>query len=770
MTRISTIEPLESRIAPAILIANPIFDQTATSGQTGASIDLGKLVDATKSYRTVVDLDVKYQTQTGTISIELFDDKAPLTVANYLRYVNNPNKAADYDGVLFNRFVTGFVLQGGGFNAASSTQHNATFPTLHNEYDPLDFERSNLIQTVAMAKVGPDNGGGPHSATDEFFINLGDNSSNLNNQNGGFTVFGRVTDASFSVVQAITALSTAQAQQTQITDAHVSPSAPGEALGYGFSVVSVKDATTLQDSKLVTYTFNPATHELDLKYSTTMTGVAKVTVKISKIGEADVFDDFLVTVKPNLIANLVTDGLASTFVPGDNGTAKVKLSNTAGGVAKGKVSVKLFLSESNKTSTDIDGFTLVETGANADLFLGKVEDIAINVANGKDITIPVKFSVPSTGLTVGKAYRVLAKIETPNGSTIQELFTDDNVGNLQISNVPPIHTFRSAFGAIGGRSHIPLTIQDANGDPVTFLLSGNGSGSVVKDATDGSLDVNIADTDASSKLSIKTAKGVIADLDDLIIQSTIGGVALGNVQLHGNFTASGGAKSIVFGDLGNTDAAHPENDAEKTFDIGAFPVLTQKLSLSLGKVRDYTLHSDTLLGSLTAKEWLNNVTSVSNTITASGINLLKISGDLEASVSTLGDGKTRLFSVGGALNGATVMLGGDASNVKLGSISDSSFLAGLTAKPAALADLAAGKTISKFTVSGAFSNSTVSAGKFGAISVGSVDALAGSAGGGFYADAIKSYLRKALPAVKLSNLDAATTGDVLSPNYQVQVF
>ncbi len=770
MTRISTIEPLESRIAPAILIANPIFDQTATSGQTGTSIDLGKLVDATKSYRTVVDLDVKYLTETGTISIELFDDKAPLTVANFVRTVNNPNKAADYDGVLFNRFVSGFVLQGGGFNAATPTQHNTTFATLHNEYDPADFERSNLIQTVAMAKVGPDNGGGPHSATDEFFINLGDNSGNLNSQNDGFTVFGRVTDASFSVVNAITALPTAQAQQTQITDAHIAPSAPGDALGFGFSVVSVKDATTLLDSKLVTYTLNPATHQLDLKYSTTMTGVARVTVKISKVGEADVFDDFLVTVKPNLITNIVTDGLPGIFVPGDSGTAKVKLTNTAGGVANGKVSVKLFLSESNGTGTDLDGFTLVQDGANPDIFLGSADNVSIHIANGKAITLPVKFSVPSTGLTVGKSYRVLAKIETPAGTTIQELFSDDNVGNQQSGPSTAIHAFRSAFGAVGDRAHIPLTIEDTNGDPITFLLTGNGTGIVVQNPTDGSLDVTLSGTDAKSKLTIKTARGVIADLDDLIIPNTIGRVSLANVHLHGNFAASGGAKSIVLGDLGNTDDAHPEDDAEKTFDVGTFPSLAQKLSLKLGKVRDYTLHSDTLVGSLTAKEWLNNVTNAPNTISATGINLLKIAGDLEANISTLGDGKMSLLSVGGALSGATVKTGGDIANVKLGSISGSNFLAGLSAKPASLTDLAPGKTISKFTVAGAFSDSTVAAKKFGAISIGSVDAIAGSEGGGFYADAIKSYLRKTLPPVKLTGLDATGAFDVLSPNYHLQLF
>ncbi len=850
MIRISAIEPLESRIAPAILIANPIFDQTATAGKTGASIDLGILVDAAKSYRTVVDLVTKYgNAQTGTISIELFDDKAPLTVANFLRTVNNPEAAADYSGTLFNRFISGFVLQGGGFNAATPTKHNDTFATLHNEFDATDSSRSNIIQTVAMAKVGSENGGGPNSATDEFFINLGNNASNLDNQNGGFTVFGRVTDATFPVVTAITALPITQAQKTEITDAHVQATTPANAVGYTFSVESVTDSTTGATSDLVTTAIDPATHQLGLTYSTTKNGVAKVKVKISKTGEADVFDEFLVTVKPNLIANVLADGLLSTFIPADTGTAKVKIINTAGGAANGTASVKLYLSESNRTASDTAGYEFTD----ADTLLGQSTDIALSLGNDADITIPVPYHIPATGLVEGKSYRVLAKIETLAGTTIQELFTDDNVGNLQGSlaapKTPLFHTYRSGFGTFEGRGNIEISTTDSNGDSVTFHLSGKGNGLVTKNATDGSLDVTISGTDAKSKLAVKTAKGIVADIDDLFIPTTIGKVSLGNVHLHGNFTASTGAKSIVLGDLGNTDTAHPENDGDRTFDVGLFPVAKQKLALSLGKVRDYTLHSDMVLASLTAKEWLNNAPGVANSITAANLGTLKIAGALEANVFTLGDGdigllsvggdmlgniaahsiaalkikggyqgditalgdgtftllsiggnmfgnitahslgalkitgnltgdvsilgsgKTNLLSVGGALSGSTVKTSGDIATVKLGSISSSSFLAGLSAKPTALADFASARAIAKFTVAGGFADSTIAAGTLGSISIGSVDAAAGTTLGGIYADAIKSYLRKGTPPVKKSNLTTASTNaDTLSPNYQVQVF
>ncbi len=784
------IEPLESRIAPATIV-NHIFDITAGVGQTGASIDLGKVVDVSKSFRTVVELVTNFtlpgQTSPGVIRMELFDDKAPVTVNNFLRYLNNTDKRADFDGTFFHRLVQGFVLQGGGTNA-DNHQHIANFAPAHNEFDAMDTERSNVIQTVAMAKVSSEQGGGPNSATSEFFINLSDNAGNLDVQNGGFTVFGRVTDDSMSVVNSISALQTSggapvqnfsggvptAAQLIQIVDARVVASAAGDAGASNFEVVSIKDSTTDAATNLVTAKINATTHALDLKYTTGMTGVAKVKVKVSKTGEADEFDEFLVTVKPNLLADVTSDGLHSSFVPGDKGTANIQILNNSGGLAKGKVNVKLYLSESALTNAgDGKGFGLDTEGADADLLLATLNDVSINVVPGKNTTIPVKFTVPTDGLTSGKQYRLLAKVETADGSTIQELFTDDNVGNFtkdSVSSSSPdvLRTFSLDFGAVGGRSKVPLTVQDADGQNVTFILKGAGTGSVVKN-TDGTVDITVADTNTKSSLQVKTANGVVADLDDLFINNTIGSVKLGNVHLHGHLTASEGAKKITLGDLGNTDDAHPENNLDKTISIGVFPVATQKLSLSFGNVRDYTLTSGMNIAKISAKEWLNDATNtLANIIGAPGIGTLKIAGNLEASVTVAGFDKLNLFSVGGALSGATVKTNGNIGDVHLGDISGSTFLVGLAAKPTAIGDFVSAKTIANFIVKGTMSDSTVAAAKFTSIVVTAVDANAGSGLGGFYADAIKSYVRKGV--VKRTNLDAPVTFDSVSPNFEARVF
>jgi len=154
------------------------------------------------------------ETALGTICIELFSTDAPLHVANFLFYADN-NLLAD---TFFHRSVPGFVLQGGGFRVGLSDFEviPALYGTVTNEPCTLDTlapppaqsgtvicsVRGNERGTVALAKVGGD----PDSGTTNFFINLADNRANLDNQNGGFTVFGRVLDSAMPVVDAIEAL------------------------------------------------------------------------------------------------------------------------------------------------------------------------------------------------------------------------------------------------------------------------------------------------------------------------------------------------------------------------------------------------------------------------------------------------------------------------------------------------------------------------------------------------------------------------------------
>jgi peptidyl-prolyl cis-trans isomerase B (cyclophilin B) len=140
-----------------------------------------------------VDLD----TSKGKIVLELYSDKAPQTVKNFLAYVD----AGFYDGTIFHRVMPGFMIQGGGFTA--DMKQKRTQPPIQNE---ADNGLRNQRGTIAMARTQ-----NPHSATAQFFINTKDNDF-LNHkgkspQGWGYVVFGRVVEG-IGVVDAISNVST----------------------------------------------------------------------------------------------------------------------------------------------------------------------------------------------------------------------------------------------------------------------------------------------------------------------------------------------------------------------------------------------------------------------------------------------------------------------------------------------------------------------------------------------------------------------------------
>jgi len=152
---------------------------------------------------------VSLNTNVGSILIELLAGAAPGTVANFLDYAND----GDWITTFVHRSMSNFVVQLGGFTTSSPyfyTQYQfssvPTDPPIQNE-----FGISNTRGTIAMAKLGGD----PDSATSQFFFNLGDNSANLDAQNGGFTVFARTLD--MTVVDTIAAFATEDLDGDQAT-------------------------------------------------------------------------------------------------------------------------------------------------------------------------------------------------------------------------------------------------------------------------------------------------------------------------------------------------------------------------------------------------------------------------------------------------------------------------------------------------------------------------------------------------------------------------
>ena len=137
---------------------------------------------------------IRFETSLGGFTVELFDKEAPLTVANFLKYVEDQH----FDGTVFHRVVPGFVIQGGGLTA--ELEQKPTRPPIKNEaHNGLE----NLRGTLSMARTND-----IHSATSQFFVNLTDNDF-LDHRPGqyGYAVFGRVTEG-MDTIDKIAAVST----------------------------------------------------------------------------------------------------------------------------------------------------------------------------------------------------------------------------------------------------------------------------------------------------------------------------------------------------------------------------------------------------------------------------------------------------------------------------------------------------------------------------------------------------------------------------------
>lgn len=141
--------------------------------------------------------NIEIITNHGSIQLELFPEKAPETVANFLRYIENGH----FSDTLFHRVIPNFMIQGGGFDTSFSQK-----PTLSSVKNEANNGLKNKIGSIAMARTGD-----PHSATSQFFINTSDNDflnfSSETPQGWGYCVFGQTIEG-FKTIDKISSVST----------------------------------------------------------------------------------------------------------------------------------------------------------------------------------------------------------------------------------------------------------------------------------------------------------------------------------------------------------------------------------------------------------------------------------------------------------------------------------------------------------------------------------------------------------------------------------
>ncbi|MBI5769877.1 MAG: peptidylprolyl isomerase [Verrucomicrobia bacterium] len=276
--------------------------QTFLPGAAATTLDLRSYFGLPGVSGQVAQVD----TVLGKFNVELFASDAPKTVENFMAYI----AAGRWSNSIVHRSIPGFVIQMGGYTAATPPVAIAKFAPVQNEY-----KRSSLRGTLAMAKIGPAPGQVPtdatiNSATSEWFVNLGNNSANLDNQNGGFTVFARVIGSGMTVVDAIAAV----------------PVYNG-GTGTAFENVPLRDIQTGQSN-------------IEISNLIVVRSVAITPIYPASTGSTSVLS-FSVTSSNPAVATAALSGSSLTLTPVANGSASITVTatDTNGNAITGTIAV-----------------------------------------------------------------------------------------------------------------------------------------------------------------------------------------------------------------------------------------------------------------------------------------------------------------------------------------------------------------------------------------------------------------------------------------------
>ncbi len=292
----------------APVVATPIGDLNVAKSSAATQIDLaGHFTDA-----DITNSQITFHITNGGVStplsVTLSDTTAPQTVANFLDYV----KSGAYNNVPFSRLVSNFVLQGGGVALNAAGNGLSTIPT--NPAVPNEFGASNVADTLALALSG----GNVNSGTNQFFFNLVNNSSTLDQQK--FTVFGKLTDLN-SILNLSSLANTPNKNESASAAATANPTVdlsnvplnnytgtnfPTDATAANYMLINsisidkqtevLSYSATSSNPGLVTATLN--NEHLTLNYAAGQTGTSTITITATDIYGASVQQSFKVTVGP----------------------------------------------------------------------------------------------------------------------------------------------------------------------------------------------------------------------------------------------------------------------------------------------------------------------------------------------------------------------------------------------------------------------------------------------------------------------------------------
>ena len=474
---VAMIQPLEPRTLFAVTASTALPAVTIAHSAGVQTINL----DSYFTGQGVPANTYDFNTTLGVMPVEFTPNITPLTVANFLSY----NASGAYTNTVIHRLDSGFVWQTGEYTFDSSQSDPfVTTPTgagVQNE-----FSQSNTIGTIALAKLS----GNVNSGTDGFFFNLADNSSNLDSQNGGFTVFGHVAGAGDATPSAGIDVMNAIGSETVIDDS--------SAAGDDFSTLPVQSssagvtASNLLFIKSIAATTsaysvssdNPAVATAsisgdNLMFTPVATGTANITVSALDTDGNTVSQTFAVTV-PDVTKETIGFGSGiKTAVYKDVAGSTVKLT-----VSGATTSAELDFDGDNVAATS-KGSTMTITGDSLSLRL-------VAMTGTSKHALRVQQTVVRIGVTGKNSAGIV-------GATIGGFTADNDVDNI----IAPDITLDGTTSIDSG-----LYLITVGGMADGSVLYANALGGMTFDgSTTGTIETN-------GPINILTAKGAMGGVID----------------------------------------------------------------------------------------------------------------------------------------------------------------------------------------------------------------------------------------------------------------
>lgn len=342
---------------------------------------------------------------------------------------------------------------------------------------------------------------------------------------------------------------------------------------------------------------------------------------------------------PMLVPALGTVTIPTVFLPKDTGSVSITLTNGGGAVARGKLSVDLFLSPTKTLGASAIALTAAA-----------LQNRAIALGVGQSTTLTGNFKLGS--YTPGPYY-LIAEVVPISGLTSADLTTTTLVDSQRVQAAGLV------FGTVGSHQNLTLTVTDASGDEARLSMSGGGYGNVTD--TDGAIDIALAGTTTTSKMVITPIRGTL-QIKTLTDPGALASITGNKATVEGGLTLGGTISSITLAGIGNGGST------PLTLAVGG------TVTLSLGTVAGVTLNSTEIIKSLTASSWQGGQ------IIAPSIQTLTVKGAFDPNVDTHGTtGKITTATIGSINGGTWAISGGIGTLHVVGNLSDADIYAGADA-------------------------------------------------------------------------------------------